>query len=170
MIVGLGNPGAEFKETYHNAGALALKAIATGTFEPHKKLFEYALGDGLVFVQPLIFMNESGRAVREAMKKFKAAPKDLVVLHDDSDLPLGAYQISWSKGAAGHKGVQSIMDALHTKSFTRVRIGIRRVKEVRRKKAEEFVLKKISRKDKKTLEATFQNIAGEMLKAPWARR
>ena len=90
---------------------------------------------------------------------FGAKPEDLIVIHDESDLPLGTYKISYGKNSAGHKGVQSVMDALGTKDFTRIRIGIRPGKELRRSKAAAFVLKHISARDKKTLDGVFQEIA-----------
>jgi peptidyl-tRNA hydrolase, PTH1 family len=176
IIVGLGNPGAEFEATYHNVGKLALeafvrlaneKAAAVGEFKTHKKLFAFAVAKDAAagyaaFVVPLVFMNESGAAVREAMKKCKAQPAALVVIHDDSDLPIGSYRISVGSGAAGHKGVQSVIDALHTADFTRIRIGIRPAREKTRKKASAFVLKKITQKDCAVLNTVFQKIAEEL--------
>lgn len=156
LIVGLGNPGAVYENTYHNAGALAVRAVAGDpAWKTHKKLFSYAREGENVFVVPLVFMNDAGRAVKEAAKKFKAAPADIVIIHDESDLPVGTYKISVGRGAAGHKGVRSVMDELHSSAFTRVRIGIRDPAEKRRKKAEEFVLKAIAPRDRKKLEEVF---------------
>lgn len=187
IIVGLGNPGREFENTYHNVGVQALRILAAPlAFKHYKKLFLFAAADSAthstadnttnstadnaadnrVFVLPLTFMNESGAAVREALKKFGVEPgvepENLTVIHDDSDLPLGAYKISMDKNSAGHHGVQSVIDALRTKNFTRVRIGIRPAKERRRKKASTFVLKTISAKDKGVLEGVFKKIGGEL--------
>lgn len=160
IVVGLGNPGEEFAKTYHNVGALALQTIADGlTFKTHRSLFSFATAGRAAFIFPLTFMNESGLAVREAMKKFGAKPEDLIVIHDESDLPVGKYKISVHRNAAGHKGVQSIMDALHAKEFTRVRIGIRPADEKRREKAEVFVLKNITPKDRRVFENIFSEIA-----------
>ncbi len=172
IILGLGNPGKEYEETYHNVGALAVQSLAhralggTIPFEIHKKLgkklFSYLdVEEGTahqVFVIPLVYMNQSGAAAREALKKFSARPTDLVVIHDESDLPIGTYKASVSRGAAGHKGVQSIMDALKTDAFTRIRIGIRNPQEKARAKAGAFVLKKISAKDRRTFEALFAKL------------
>ncbi len=172
IIVGLGNPGAEFEATYHNVGKLALEMLireearegtAAHSLKVHKKLFAFAATKRAAFVAPLVFMNESGAAVREAMKKFKAKPETLVVIHDESDLPIGSYKTSLGRGAAGHKGVQSIIDALHTTDFTRIRIGIRPAHERTRSKASEFVLKKITPKDRAALNLVFQKIAEELL-------
>jgi peptidyl-tRNA hydrolase, PTH1 family len=159
LVVGLGNPGPEFEDTYHNIGMLAVRAIAAGSpFKAHKKLFSYAAAGGTAFVIPLVFMNESGRAVAEAMKKFGARPADLIVIHDDSDLPIGAYKLSIGRGAAGHKGVASIIRALGTDGFTRIRIGIRNPREKRRKKAGEFVLKKIAPRDRAAFKEVFASL------------
>ncbi len=159
IVVGLGNPGPEFENTYHNVGILALKKMAgSAEFKTYKHLFEYAEAQDTAFIAPLTFMNGAGAAVREALKKFGAKPKDLVVIHDDSDIPVGKYKISRERGSAGHKGVQSIMDALHTNDFTRIRIGIRAPNEVKRKKAEEFVLKKIRPADREVLEELFASL------------
>ena len=165
IIVGLGNPGKEYEHTYHNAGALFVKhGLRTvnhdvSELKKHKGLFEYAETDDAVLVLPLTFMNESGKAVREALKKFNAKPESLIVLHDDSDITIGDHKISFARGSAGHKGVQSIIDALKTNAFTRARIGIRPQKEMRgearRKKAGEFALKNITLKDQKILSEVF---------------
>ncbi len=163
VIVGLGNPGKEYEDTYHNVGALALRACAgERAWKTYKKLFTAALTDRNTFVQPLTFMNESGRAVQEALKHFGAAPADLTVIHDDSDLPLGRYKISRNVRAAGHKGVQSIIDAIGTKDFARIRIGIRPPAERNRAKAGAFVLKTITKKDSATLRGIFDAIATEL--------
>lgn len=166
LVVGLGNPGAEYKNTYHNAGALALRAIMatltgdeTPSWESYKKLFVYATTNGWIFIRPLTFMNESGAAVRAAIRKFKIAPPDVIVLHDDSDLPLGTWKVSRGRGAAGHHGAESVIAALGTNHFTRIRIGIRPASERVRKKAEEFVLKSVTKGAASVLETTFKEIA-----------
>ena len=166
IIVGLGNPGKEYADTYHNVGARAVRAFAAGlAFKAHKRLFTYAAADGAVFVLPLTFMNESGAAVRAAMKKFNAAPKDIIVVHDESDLPLGAYRVSTNRNAAGHRGVQSIIDALRTKNFARIRIGIHPPAPAaagsgaRRAKAGTFVLAHMNAGDQAVIDGVTEKIA-----------
>jgi PTH1 family peptidyl-tRNA hydrolase len=163
LLVGLGNPGAEFEHTYHNVGFLALDAIAAETenapvWKAHRKLFSYAHAGEVVLVKPLTFMNESGIAVAEALKKFGADATELTVLHDESDLVVGDFKISIGKNAAGHRGVQSIIDHLGTNEFQRVRIGIRPAHEPTRKKASAFVLSEITKKDREILEKVFKKI------------
>ena len=170
IFVGLGNPGKEYADTYHNVGFLALEHLMSekrnGTppqaWKKYKSFFEYAEAKGVIFMRPLTFMNESGRAVREAAKKFKAKPEDLIILHDDSDLTIGSYKCSFARNSAGHKGVQSVIDALKTNAFARVRIGIRPARERRRQKAGEFALKKITPAHRKILESVFLEINEEM--------
>ena len=166
IIIGLGNPGTEYENTYHNAGFLAVNALihALSPENPanwikHKEIFEYATAGEIIFIKPCTFMNESGRAVREAMKKFgvaasslSPASRTLLVIHDDSDLTIGNYKISFGRGAAGHKGVQSIINALKTNAFRRLRIGIRPVRESKRQKAGEFALKQITKNDRGTIQ------------------
>jgi len=166
LVAGLGNPGAEYENTYHNAGAQALRAIAASLendgethWSVHKKLFSYARISRWILVQPLTFMNVSGIAVREAAKKFNIPASHIILIHDDSDLSLGTWKISRGRGAAGHHGVESTVTALGTNDFTRIRIGIRPVGERVRKKAEDFVLKPITKRSAAILEETFTAIA-----------
>jgi len=102
-------------------------------------------------------MNESGGFVKKMLRKKGVRPEALLVIHDDSDLNLGSFKLSFGRGSAGHKGAESVIRTLGTKDFWRLRIGIRPIVG-RRKKAGEFVLKKISAKDKKTLESVFAEI------------
>ncbi len=177
LIIGLGNPGPELGETYHNAGALAVQWLAehsaaeagsdTPTFRAHNGTFAYAKLGGYIFIRPLVFMNESGRAVRDAMKAFRADADRVVVIHDDSDIPIGEFKRAAGGGSAGHKGINSIIDHIHTEAFTRIRIGIREPNETRRKKAADFVLSPITAADKKTLDGVFQKIFETALPAPF---
>lgn len=172
VIMGLGNPDPALLDTYHNAGMLALPAIAaalTGSEEPlvfkrYKDLFEYAEADGISFVKPLTYMNDSGRAAKEALRVLKADPVALAVAHDDSDLPVGSFKIVRGGGTAGHKGIISIVEHLHTPDFLRIRIGIRDPREVHRKKAADFVLSSISPKDREALTAAFAEIGATLLR------
>lgn len=163
LVVGLGNPGSRYAQTYHNLGYLALDYFLRHLAPPaiqwveDKKLHgEYAFVDHLLFLKPQTFMNDSGKAVRHMMHKYHLRPEALLVLHDDSDLTLGQCKLSWNRGAAGHRGVQSIIDQLKTKSFWRLRIGIRPVREKIRGKAEKLVLRKIEANEKTILLSVFQ--------------
>lgn len=107
-IVGLGNPGAEYKRTRHNAGRSAVEALT---------------GVKANLVIPNSYMNKSGDAVKLIIKNAKQV-EQLVIVHDDLNVPFGSFKISFNKSSGGHKGVESIIRALKTQAFTRVRIGI----------------------------------------------
>jgi PTH1 family peptidyl-tRNA hydrolase len=131
-IVGLGNPGAEYVETRHNVGRMVLDAFKKendlADFEFDKKL-NALVTDGkqgknkFLLIKPETFMNKSGDSVRSLIKTKKAA-ETLVVIHDDLDIPLGKMKVSFNKSSGGHRGVESIMKAIKTESFIRIRIGI----------------------------------------------
>jgi peptidyl-tRNA hydrolase, PTH1 family len=167
LIMGLGNPDPEFEETYHNVGMMAVEWLAARAapglggmeFRPYKDLFSYAKAGNKVFIRQSVYMNESGRAAKEALRMFGAAASDLIVIHDDSDLPVGSYKRASGGGSAGHKGVQSIIDHLGTQEFVRIRIGIREKEEIKRKKAGDFVLSPITADDRRSFEVAFEGIA-----------
>ena len=131
-IVGLGNPGAEYENTRHNTGWILLEHLrATFKFpewEEDKKLnarvSEGKIGKVSVsFILPETFMNNSGRSVAPLVKSKKAA-EQLVVIHDDLDIPFGSVKFSFNKSSGGHRGVDSIVKAVKTEAFIRFRIGI----------------------------------------------
>lgn len=185
LAVGLGNPGTAYEDTFHNAGQRILRILARsadtearqaahGTFSrvPRKR-FMFLRHDRRVFVIPDSFMNESGPAVKEALRYFKAIPRTLLLVHDDTDLPLGTFRFSFGSSAAGHKGVQSVIETLHTKDFWRLRIGTRketsksntyRLKP--RVKAEEFVLRHMTAKERAVLDAVAETILNSFTVPP----
>lgn len=132
VIVGLGNPGKEYEKTRHNAGrnAVLLVAKQEGFDElvfnktAHARVGKGAIaGENSTIVLPETFVNLSGKAVAQFIKNPKAA-KNLLVVHDDLDLPLGTIKMVFGRGSGGHKGVESVMRAIKTKDFARIRIGI----------------------------------------------
>lgn len=133
LVVGLGNPGTRYARTYHNAGRLAVRALADAP--------ETGFATGCRFFMPSTFMNESGMAVKRALR---VKPKALLLVHDDADLPLGSYRLAWARGGAGHHGVESVFRALGTREFWRLRIGVR-PPSLSRAKADTFVLRPLSR-------------------------
>ncbi len=133
MIAGLGNPGAKYDGTRHNAGFETLDILAKENdfplfSSPGRAKFEASEGiiDGrkTVLVKPLTFMNLSGIGVREALAKFGRDDCRLILVHDDIDISLGEIRVSKNRGPGGHNGVASVIKELGTKNFTRVRIGI----------------------------------------------
>jgi len=131
ILVGLGNPGKEYENTRHNAGRMVVGLVA-------KKLE----GQKIKFITPDNFMNNSGPAVAKALAGKKAL-KDLVVIYDDIDLPLGKMKISFNRSAGGHKGLGSVIKSLKSQEFLRIRIGIAPATptgKIRKPKGEKAVL------------------------------
>lgn len=165
LIMGLGNPGEHFENTYHNIGLIFLASFARSPWRRvSRKHFMHSEKDGAILIKSTNFMNESGIAAREALKYFKIIPASLLVAHDDSDLFWGSYKLSLGQGAAGHKGVESIIYQLNTQNFWRLRIGIRQKSESR-VKAEEFVLKKLTKEHHKELAKLFLELKTAIEKA-----
>lgn len=152
LIIGLGNDDKAYANTYHNVGFLAADYL---TKNPPTPNLQYLISKSTEY------MNNSGKFVAKAIKKASAKPKELIVIHDDSDLTLGNYKLQFGSGAAGHHGVESVQAVLKTNDFWRLRIGIRPTNEPVRQKAKAFVLKKISSADQKILEGVFESIIKE---------
>ncbi len=133
MIVGLGNPGPAYRHTRHNFGFLALDELSDELNIQVKRLkFKAMLGEGrfgdrrVILVKPMTFMNESGRAVAPLLRFFKLPHSNLLVIHDDLDLPLGTLRLRPSGGTSGQRGMASIIAQLGTQEFPRMRLGIGR--------------------------------------------
>ncbi|HWP61683.1 MAG TPA: aminoacyl-tRNA hydrolase [Candidatus Paceibacterota bacterium] len=132
IIVGLGNPGDEYKHTRHNTGRQVLEYFAkTREFSDWKadgkskaSMSRGTVGKTLVaLLAPDTFMNKSGSAVVKYVKTPKAAER-MIVVYDDLDLPLGTLKLSYDRGSGGHKGLESIMRGVKSKKFARIRIGV----------------------------------------------
>jgi peptidyl-tRNA hydrolase, PTH1 family len=146
LIVGLGNPGKEYADTRHNVGWDAV-ALAAGEVKfTNKPEFKAEIAQGTektLFVHPLTFMNLSGEAVGALQRYYKIAAEDILVVQDEMDLSAGQLRFSRQAGAAGHKGVTSIQEALGSNDFTRLRVGIGRPPE--KMEATDYVLGKRGR-------------------------
>ena len=132
LIFGLGNPGDEYRWTRHNAGFLAVDYIAEKMKTDINKLKHNSLygkfkhkGSEHYLIKPLTFMNLSGDSVKKWVSVKKADIKDILVIYDDIDLPLGSFRIRKSGGAGTHKGMLSISERLKTTDFPRIRVGIK---------------------------------------------
>lgn len=161
IIVGLGNPGKEYRLTRHNAGRLAVEYFARKNdfpeFEFSKKYQSLAAGakiknEKFLLLLPETFMNNSGKAVKGL------PPENLTIIHDDIDLPLGKLKISFGRGSAGHKGVESAIRALKTKDFRRIRIGIAPKKKPPKKEIAKFLLSDFKPSELKELQKIFKKI------------
>jgi len=165
LLVGLGNPGKEYENTPHNAGFMALDEFAQKNNFPEFMLNKKSNsltsesiieGQKVVLAKPQTFMNNSGPAVRILTKNYKLKTTNLVVIHDDIDLPFGQMKISVGSGSGGHKGVESIIKELGTQDFGRIRIGIQPA-DGKPEYVEEFVLQQFSQAERAALEQTMGN-------------
>lgn len=163
IIIGLGNPGDEYKNTRHNAGFLALDEFVKEANFPEpvfQKKFNALISEKtedttkIILAKPQTFMNNSGSTAAKLATLYKT--KNLVVVHDDIDLPLGKIKIVKSRGSAGHKGVESIIKTLGTKNLIRIRIGIETRKE---SKAMDLVLKNFTKKEQEVLNEAIKTAA-----------
>jgi len=133
IIVGLGNPGRDYKNTRHNIGFMVLEELASRyPVEKQESRFDAIIGhirigsEKVLLVKPLTYMNLSGRAVQPVMHWYKLELDDLMVVYDDMDLPAANLRIRAKGGAGGHKGMASISERLASKDFARMRVGIGR--------------------------------------------
>lgn len=158
--MGLGNPGSKYKNTFHNVGHLMADFLLENNLLPADTII--AKNEG--------YMNESGNSAIGLLKKAKAKPEDLLIIHDDSDIGIGQFKLSQDRGSAGHKGVESIINKIGCKNFWRLRIGIRPSEQqidpfslkLRRARAGEFVLKKIKKEQLVVLKKVFEKAAAAL--------
>ncbi len=161
LIVGLGNPGKKYEKTRHNVGARVVDELRSSPhFATARVIDELEILDlkNVILAKPNTFMNESGKAVKPLIEKYKINPKDLIVIHDDIDLPLRKIRIVRNRGSAGHKGVESIIRELKTENFIRFRIGIQ-PQSGKPKNPENFVLQKFNKEEKKIVEEVIKKTA-----------
>lgn len=158
-IIGLGNPGEKYDNTRHNAGFMALDAFAQKYEFPEFKLDKKSNSqlseslfekESLTLAKPQTMMNNSGVAAKAFAKV------ELIVIHDDIDLPIGKIKISVGSGSAGHKGIESIIQHLKTNDFMRIRIGIQ-PERGKPEEVEKFVLKPFTKDEFPLLETAIQN-------------
>lgn len=132
IIVGLGNPEEKYLKTFHNMGYIAVGEVAEelGVKFKKKECEAYTAeanvdGEKVILARPVTYMNNSGRAVKQLLAKYKATARDLVVLYDDYDIPKGSIRIRPSGSAGTHNGMRSVIAEIGTSDFARIRIGIR---------------------------------------------
>ncbi len=131
LIVGLGNPGREYERHRHNIGFMVVEALLSrARASLNQEKFAAKVGQGtlagerVLFVEPQTFMNLSGRSVAEAARFYKVPVEDVLVIHDELDLPLGRLQLKAGGGSGGHNGLKSIVSSLGDEGFIRLRFGI----------------------------------------------
>ena len=157
LVVGLGNPGADYRSTRHNTGFMVADKLSENFSIPiTKNRFETLFGRGiientpLILAKPLAYMNRSGPPVQRLMSYYQIPSEDMVVIHDDIDLAFGRLKIKEKGGHGGHKGVKSLMDALAGGNFVRLRVGVGRSGTEGR--VSEYVLGGFSAKEREALD------------------
>lgn len=170
LIVGLGNPGSSYAKTRHNAGFLALDAIAAaqglGSFKKQSSLQAEVLetnvaGRKIILAKPTTFMNLSGRSVQKLLNHFHLASEQLTVLYDDLTLDAGTHEVRTKPSSGSHNGIKSIQQALAGAVFTRIRIGIGAKPD--HYKQSDWVLSAFSKQELESIKETAQTIADEIL-------
>lgn len=169
IIVGLGNPGEELKNTRHNLGFMLVEKLAQDKNKwVNKEKFraEICQIKDMVLVKPQTFMNDSGKAVVKIAGFYKVKPEDICLVHDDLDLELGDYKIQLAKGPKKHNGVLSVEKELGTKDFWRVRMGI--AKNPAEKKecqlsGKDYVLSEFNQKEKEILAKAIEKATDQLL-------
>lgn len=157
LIVGLGNPGPKYAATRHNAGFMVLDLLASrvgGSFKTHKSrcdVLEGRLaGTPVVLAKPKSYMNESGGPVNAAAKFFKVGVEQIIVVHDELDLPYGDVRLKRGGGEGGHNGLRSMTSALGSKEYVRVRFGLGRPPG--RQDPADYVLREFAAAERKELD------------------
>jgi peptidyl-tRNA hydrolase, PTH1 family len=181
LLVGLGNPGKEYEKTRHNAGFMFVDyfwkeyrdEFGFSDWEGKNKLKSLVStgkkdGQKIILLKPQTFMNLSGEAVPAAVQFHKIPCRgetstNLIVAHDEIDLPLGTFRVSKDASSAGHQGVQNIIDTLGTQNFTRLRIGVDNRSE-KKIPTEKYVLGKFADTELKFLKKILGEAAMELLK------
>ena len=152
MVVGLGNPGLQYENTRHNAGFMVIDQLskAWNIQLSEEKKFKGEIGRGVVkgekviYVKPTTYMNLSGNCLREFVNFYKIDKKDILVIHDDLDLPFLKFRLKYKSSSGGHNGIKSIISNLGTDEIPRLKIGIGNSKNIDTK---DYVLGSISKKD-----------------------
>lgn len=170
LIIGLGNPGDKYTNTPHNIGFAAIETIAEeyncSAWKIDKKA-NAEISDGIIddkkvlLAKPQTFMNSSGKTVKALLRFYKISPSDLITIHDDIDIALGAIKISEASGAAGHNGIKSVIREIGTQEFTRIRIGIRPTSG-KPANVEHFVLQRFSKTDQAEALAAIQRTSNTL--------
>jgi peptidyl-tRNA hydrolase, PTH1 family len=164
LVIGLGNPGGEYAHTRHNVGWMCLDELESrGRFGRARRQGPARVREGsldgydVVTARPQTYMNMSGRAAAHLVRKYGVPTEDLIVVHDEVDLPLGRIRLKRGGGAAGNKGVLSIADALRSQEFIRVRIGVSRPED--REQMVDYVLDGFSPTERPRLAAVLSRAA-----------
>jgi peptidyl-tRNA hydrolase, PTH1 family len=164
LVVGLGNPGEEYARTKHNVGADVVQLLATRHGAALRKGKERALVDEVrihdrrvALALPLTYMNDSGESVRLLARRYGVVPEQVVIVHDELDLPVAALRVKSGGGLAGHNGLRSIASHLHSDAFLRVRIGVG--KPSSKERGADHVLSRFSKRERAEVDVTIEHAA-----------
>ena len=165
LVVGLGNPGAEYRRSRHNVGAEVVEILAArhhARLKIDKKLraavdVVSVGGRRMALAIPTTYMNDSGLAVLPLVRRYEVEPEQLVIVQDELDLPPAALKVKAGGGLAGHNGLRSIKAALHTDEFLRVRIGVG--KPVTKERGADHVLTGFSKRERTEIDVTLEEAA-----------
>ncbi|MGZ4689301.1 MAG: aminoacyl-tRNA hydrolase [Acidimicrobiia bacterium] len=164
LVVGLGNPGDEFARTRHNVGAEVVELLADRHGAKLKKGKERArvdevriAGKRVALAIPLTYMNDSGESVGLLARRYGVEPEQVVIVHDELDLPVATLKVKSGGGLAGHNGLRSIKSHLHSDAFQRVRIGVG--KPVSKERGADHVLNKFGKRERADIDVTIGQAA-----------
>ena len=162
IIAGLGNPGKKYDGTKHNTGFMALNYFLQKnslTLEREKFEGKYTkqkiAGNDVILLEPQTFMNDSGRSVAQFVRFFKVNPHDILIIHDDMDMPLSKIRIRANGKSGGHNGIKSIIRDLGTSDFNRLKIGIRHPDNVTEASVVSWVLSQFNTEQQKLMDAAY---------------
>jgi len=159
LVVGLGNPGRKYKSTKHNIGFMCLDLYAKENnlkFKKEKKFSGEALKSAnLVLLKPHTFMNNSGQSIRQVMDFYNIEVEDILIIHDDLDLPFGKIRLREKGSSGGHNGIKSIFSHLKSENFKRVKIGIDKNPLY---ETTDYVLSSLSKQEKDLIEPIFTQV------------
>ena len=164
LVLGLGNPGTRYQGTRHNVGFLAVDALVGAEPWGEKKKLKALIATvrqdttKIIFAKPLTFMNDSGEAAVKLAHFFNIAPQHILVIHDDLDITLGQTKLQFDRGAAGHHGVESIVERLGTRAFWRLRVGIAPQDGSKPQQGKNFVLQSFTAQEEQHLQTQLANL------------
>jgi peptidyl-tRNA hydrolase, PTH1 family len=164
LVVGLGNPGEEYRGSRHNVGAEVVELLAQRHGGRLRKRKERALvdevtidGKRVALAVPVTYVNDSGHAVGALVRRFGVTPEKVVVVHDELDLPVGELRVKSGGGLAGHNGLRSIVSHLRSQDFQRVRIGVG--KPVSKERGADHVLNRFGKRERADVDMTIEKAA-----------
>lgn len=167
VVIGLGNPGPEYRDTRHNVGQRVVDALARTLRASWRRDGSTVIargrwrGEPVRLIKPISFMNESGPVVAKALRRAEAGPADVILVYDDIDLPLGTVRLRMKGSHGGHKGVQSVLAALGTQEIKRVKVGVGRPDQ--KDDVPDHVLTSFEREELPTVEAAVAEAAEKVL-------